>query len=220
MIWKLRDRPSRLIRCGGRPSMPLAVQPDLAGGDRKAAADQVEQRGLAGAVRADDRVALAARDVEADAADDLGRAETLASRRCRLSGGRRSCRRARAARVRHQAVPDAVEGARLDAAARRRRPAAGRRRSAMASALCDVDRVAEQHEVSCPAPRRSSGTTAARPGRQSRAARSAARATRSRDRARTSRRSRPARAIGACARTMPVRPVGAKITMAMNSTPT
>ena len=55
VIWKLRDRPSRLIRCGGRPidarRRSVRSSPD---GDREAAADQVEQRGLARAVRADD----------------------------------------------------------------------------------------------------------------------------------------------------------------------
>jgi hypothetical protein len=39
--------------------------------------EQVEQRSLAGAVRADDGVAFALRDVEADAADDLEVAERL-----------------------------------------------------------------------------------------------------------------------------------------------
>ena len=47
---------------------------------REAAADQVEQRRLAGAVRADDRVPLALGTVEVDAADDLRRAETLVRR--------------------------------------------------------------------------------------------------------------------------------------------
>ena len=56
---------------------PLRVQPDLARGDREPAADQVEQRGLAGAVRTDQRVPLAGGDVQADAADDLGLAEVL-----------------------------------------------------------------------------------------------------------------------------------------------
>jgi hypothetical protein len=42
--------------------MDRAVEPSIApGGDGEAAADQVEQRGLAGAVGADDGVALAVR---------------------------------------------------------------------------------------------------------------------------------------------------------------
>jgi hypothetical protein len=57
---------------------PDVVEQDRAGGEVETAADQVEQRSLAGAVRADDGVAFALRDVEADAADDLEVAERLA----------------------------------------------------------------------------------------------------------------------------------------------
>ena len=78
MIWKLRDSPSRLIRCGGNRIYPLAVQLDFARGDREPAADQVEQRRLAGTVRTDDAMPLARRDFEVDAANDLGRPEVLA----------------------------------------------------------------------------------------------------------------------------------------------
>ena len=35
VIWKLRDRPSRLISCGARPSIEPAVQRDRAGGERE-----------------------------------------------------------------------------------------------------------------------------------------------------------------------------------------
>jgi hypothetical protein len=56
---------------------PDVVEQDRAGGEVETAADQVEQRSLAGAVRADDGVAFALRDVEADAADDLEVAERL-----------------------------------------------------------------------------------------------------------------------------------------------
>src|ERR1700733_10859813 len=52
---------------------------DLSGGDRKAAADQVEKRSLAGAVGTDQRVPLPSRDIHADAANDLDRAEALAN---------------------------------------------------------------------------------------------------------------------------------------------
>src|SRR4051812_25181079 len=55
-----------------------AVQGDAAGRNRKTAANQIKQGGLAGAVRADNRVTLAERYVEINAANDLGRAEALA----------------------------------------------------------------------------------------------------------------------------------------------
>src|SRR5438067_12237951 len=57
------------------------VERDAAGSDRETPADKVEQRGLSGAVRADDGVPLAERDVEIDAADDIGRAEAFADTR-------------------------------------------------------------------------------------------------------------------------------------------
>src|SRR5439155_2510477 len=56
----------------------LAAEQDLAAGGREAAADEVEQRGLAGAVRPDDGHPLAGRHREVGAADDLGLAEALA----------------------------------------------------------------------------------------------------------------------------------------------
>jgi hypothetical protein len=59
VIWKLRDRPSRLISNGFLPSMRWPLQQHLAAGGREAAADQVEQRRLARAVGADDGDALA-----------------------------------------------------------------------------------------------------------------------------------------------------------------
>src|SRR6266404_6504629 len=55
---------------GGQPADRLPVELDPAARDGQAPADQVEQRGLPGAVGADDRVALAAGDVEAHAHDD------------------------------------------------------------------------------------------------------------------------------------------------------
>src|SRR4051812_1572567 len=51
---------------------------DLAGGDRKTAADEIEQRGLARTVRADQRMPLARRHVHGDAANDFDWPETLA----------------------------------------------------------------------------------------------------------------------------------------------
>src|SRR5581483_3269865 len=55
----------------------LALELDAPGSERKAAADEVEQRGFPRAVRSDDGVALAARDAEVDAVDDRGAAEAL-----------------------------------------------------------------------------------------------------------------------------------------------
>src|SRR6185312_6806712 len=58
-------------KIGGR----LAVDRDRSRADRKSSRYQVEQRGLAGAVGADDGMALATRNRETDAADDFGGAE-------------------------------------------------------------------------------------------------------------------------------------------------
>src|SRR3984893_15685421 len=55
-----------------------AIEQDLARGQPKASADQVEQSGLAGAVRADNGVAFALGDIEVDAADDFEIPERLA----------------------------------------------------------------------------------------------------------------------------------------------
>ncbi len=62
----------------GRHALDLAaVEPDGAGVGRVQARDQVEQRGLAGAVRADQRVDLAGADREAGVADGADAAEML-----------------------------------------------------------------------------------------------------------------------------------------------
>ena len=59
----------------------VAEQLDRAAVGREFAGDQVEQRGLAGAVRADDQPPLARRDVEIDVAGDAaGRRTTCAGR--------------------------------------------------------------------------------------------------------------------------------------------
>src|SRR5262249_22487037 len=55
----------------------FAIELDLARGKPKPSAHQVEQRRLAGAVRADDGVALATGDLEVHVADDLHLAERL-----------------------------------------------------------------------------------------------------------------------------------------------
>src|SRR5882757_936466 len=56
---------------------PDTVEQDLARRQRKTATDQVEERGLAGAVRTDDGVAFSFCDVKIDAPDDLGRSKCL-----------------------------------------------------------------------------------------------------------------------------------------------
>ena len=87
VIWKLRARPRRLISYGLQAVDALAVEQDLAAGRPEAAADEIEERRLAGAVRADDRDALARRDGEVGAADDLGLAEaTCAGPSARRAG--------------------------------------------------------------------------------------------------------------------------------------
>ena len=81
----------------GEPGDRLAVQAHFARARPDAAADEVEQRRFAGAVRPDDRVPLALGDVERDAADDLHRAEALAKieeRKRRVHPSPRKCRRA------------------------------------------------------------------------------------------------------------------------------
>ena len=79
------------------PGDRLPVQAHFARARPDAAADEVEQRRFAGAVRPDDRVPLALGDVERDAADDLHRAEALAKieeRKRRAHPSPRKCRRA------------------------------------------------------------------------------------------------------------------------------
>src|SRR5271166_111375 len=56
---------------------PRRIKSDLARRDRETATDQVKQRGLAGTIRSDQRVALTGGDTHAHAADDLGGAEIL-----------------------------------------------------------------------------------------------------------------------------------------------
>ena len=91
VIWKLRasPQPVDLVR---RPVLDrLPVELDRAGRNRQAAGHQVEQRGLAGAVRPDDRMALAARNREADPLDNCGSGRTLVHVVQRDGGRRRSC---------------------------------------------------------------------------------------------------------------------------------
>src|SRR4029078_13687582 len=59
---------------GGR----LSIDRDLSRGNRKTSRDQVEQRGLAGAVGADDGMAFPFGNAEIDAADDFCASKVLA----------------------------------------------------------------------------------------------------------------------------------------------
>ena len=77
-VWKTRATPSWLISYGRLPVSDLAVEDDGAGVRRDAADADVEQRRLAGAVRADDRVRLAFLDCEVDVAERVQAAEALA----------------------------------------------------------------------------------------------------------------------------------------------
>ena len=52
VIWKVRTMPSRAIAWGGRPKIGAAVEADRAPVAPVEAGDDVEERGLAGAVRA------------------------------------------------------------------------------------------------------------------------------------------------------------------------
>src|SRR5437588_551147 len=78
-----RDRPehgsSSIIIFGSAETAPApAEQPDGPGGGREVAADAVEKGRLAGAVRAEDRPALAGDDLEVDLTDGVKAAETPA----------------------------------------------------------------------------------------------------------------------------------------------
>jgi hypothetical protein len=81
MFWKVRAMPSEAIACGGWSvslRAPAGRGSDLAGGGGVDAADQVEHRGLAGAVGADQREHLAAPHVEAHVVDRQHAAEAHA----------------------------------------------------------------------------------------------------------------------------------------------
>ena len=77
MIWKVRamplPHPARRQQLGNI----LALENDLAGGLREEAADQIEERGLAGAVRTDDGAQLALLDRHRHAVDGDQAAEML-----------------------------------------------------------------------------------------------------------------------------------------------
>ena len=71
----MRARPIFGARARGQRSDVAAEQLDGARADREVAADEVEERRLAGPVRAEDRAALAGRDVEVDVAHGMEAAE-------------------------------------------------------------------------------------------------------------------------------------------------
>ena len=70
--------PRRTRRCGGMSVMSLPSKTIAAGGRLDAAADQADEGGLAGAVRADDGADLARHDGEVDVVDGLQAAEVAA----------------------------------------------------------------------------------------------------------------------------------------------
>ncbi len=74
-FWKVRPMPMPAIRCGGLAEDVAAVELDGAGARRVEAAEAVEQRRLAGAVRTDQPEDLALADLEADAVERHDAAE-------------------------------------------------------------------------------------------------------------------------------------------------
>ena len=68
-FWKVRPMPSWAMRCGRMPTSERALEADLALARRDEPGDQVEQRGLAGAVRPDQADQLMRVDVAGDGID-------------------------------------------------------------------------------------------------------------------------------------------------------
>ena len=77
VTWKVRPRPRRQRSGGRQPADLLAPHVDLSGVVGEIAGDQVEERGLPGAVRADDRAQIAGGHGEVHAVDGLDAAEVL-----------------------------------------------------------------------------------------------------------------------------------------------
>ena len=106
-IWNLRPMPRRTIRCAGRRSSRPAVEAHPTRLRRQLAAQHVEGRGLAGAVRADHAVDAGSLERERQAVEDASprrrarRRPSIASSRgaapgqSRRRGDRRPCCRAR-----------------------------------------------------------------------------------------------------------------------------
>ena len=76
-VWKVRAIPSCVILCGGSPAMLSPLEQDLARVRPVDAGDEVEDRRLAGAVRADHADDLALVDVQVEPVDDAQAAERL-----------------------------------------------------------------------------------------------------------------------------------------------
>ena len=77
VIWNERARPRRARACAGSVVMSAAVEDDAAAVARELAAELRDERRLAGAVRADQRVHLAGADVEVDVVGRDHAAEAL-----------------------------------------------------------------------------------------------------------------------------------------------
>ena len=88
-IWKVRPMPRRQTSSGGSPSMRSPGKCDAPGVRREHAGDQVEQRGLAGAVRADHGEDLAPATSKLTSSTATQAAKALARRR-RPPGARSS----------------------------------------------------------------------------------------------------------------------------------
>ncbi len=73
--WNVRPMPSRQTACGFRPTRFDPAKPMLARMRLQEAVDDIEQRGLAGTVGADDAVDHAFHDGEVDIIDGLEPAE-------------------------------------------------------------------------------------------------------------------------------------------------
>ena len=76
LIWKVRASPRRARSAWRQRGDVLAIEQHPAGMRLEHAGDQIDQRGLAGAVRADQRVARAALERKIDVARDRQRAES------------------------------------------------------------------------------------------------------------------------------------------------
>ena len=87
-FWNVRPMPMSAMRCGGRSRMVRALEQDVARGRRVEAAQAVEQRGLAGAVRPDQAEQMPSGDVERHVVERDDAAETHADIRARRAAAR------------------------------------------------------------------------------------------------------------------------------------
>ena len=88
MFWNVRPMPRSVIACGGFAVDVLAVEDDASRGRLVDARDHVEERRLAGAVRADQADDRVPRDREVDVVDGDEAAELLAQRTRSGAGAR------------------------------------------------------------------------------------------------------------------------------------